>query len=99
MSALSARLAFALRFARRDLRSGLAGFRIFLASLTLGVAAIAVLIAFAVTVPAQALTGRLTPDVFALAVGFGALLLIGGGSNELQHLIIARQLLERYAIS
>jgi alkylation response protein AidB-like acyl-CoA dehydrogenase len=27
------------------------------------------------------------------------LLLIGGGSNELQHLIIARQLLERYAIS
>jgi putative ABC transport system permease protein len=32
---------FALRFARRELRSGLAGFRIFLASLTLGVAAIA----------------------------------------------------------
>ena len=34
-------LALALRFARRELRSGLAGFRIFLASLTLGVAAIA----------------------------------------------------------
>ena len=31
----------ALRFARRDLRSGLAGFRIFLIALTLGVAAIA----------------------------------------------------------
>jgi alkylation response protein AidB-like acyl-CoA dehydrogenase len=26
------------------------------------------------------------------------LLLIGGGTNELQHLIIARQLLERHAI-
>jgi len=35
------RLALAVRFARRDLRSGLAGFRIFLAALTLGVAAIA----------------------------------------------------------
>jgi putative ABC transport system permease protein len=34
-------LALALRFARRELRSGLAGFRIFLAALTLGVAAIA----------------------------------------------------------
>ncbi len=34
-------LRLALRFARRELRSGLAGFRIFLASLTLGVAAIA----------------------------------------------------------
>ena len=33
-------------------------------------------IAFAVTVPAQALTGRLTPDVLALAVGFGAVLFI-----------------------
>ena len=33
--------ALALRFARRELRSGLAGFRIFLAALTLGVAAIA----------------------------------------------------------
>src|SRR5947209_13785421 len=31
----------ALRFARRDLRSGLAGFRIFLIALALGVAAIA----------------------------------------------------------
>src|SRR6185437_2370499 len=31
----------AVRFARRDLRSGLAGFRIFLIALTLGVAAIA----------------------------------------------------------
>ena len=41
MSAPFSNLAFALRFARRDLRSGLAGFRIFLASLTLGVAAIA----------------------------------------------------------
>ena len=28
-------------------------------------------IAFAVTVPAQALTGRLTPEMFALALGFG----------------------------
>jgi putative ABC transport system permease protein len=34
-------LALAIRFARRELRSGLAGFRIFLAALTLGVAAIA----------------------------------------------------------
>ena len=34
-------LALAFRFARRDLRSGLSGFRIFLAALTLGVAAIA----------------------------------------------------------
>ena len=34
-------LLLALRLARRELRSGLAGFRIFLASLTLGVAAIA----------------------------------------------------------
>ena len=34
-------LGLALRFARRELRSGLAGFRIFLAALTLGVAAIA----------------------------------------------------------
>ncbi len=34
-------LALAVRFARRELRSGLAGFRIFLAALTLGVAAIA----------------------------------------------------------
>src|SRR5579871_6593025 len=34
-------LALAARFARRDLRSGLAGFRIFLIALTLGVAAIA----------------------------------------------------------
>jgi putative ABC transport system permease protein len=34
-------LPLALRFARRELRSGLAGFRIFLASLILGVAAIA----------------------------------------------------------
>jgi putative ABC transport system permease protein len=34
-------LRLAFRFARRELRSGLAGFRIFLASLTLGVAAIA----------------------------------------------------------
>lgn len=33
--------ALAVRFARRELRSGLSGFRIFLASLTLGVAAIA----------------------------------------------------------
>jgi putative ABC transport system permease protein len=35
------RLALAIRFARRELRSGLSGFRIFLAALTLGVAAIA----------------------------------------------------------
>ena len=34
-------LGLSLRFARRELRSGLSGFRIFLASLTLGVAAIA----------------------------------------------------------
>ncbi len=34
-------LILAIRFARRELRSGLSGFRIFLASLTLGVAAIA----------------------------------------------------------
>src|SRR4051812_26395997 len=34
-------LAFAIRFARRELRSGLSGFRIFLAALTLGVTAIA----------------------------------------------------------
>src|SRR5256714_8724207 len=34
-------LRLALRFARRELRSGLSGFRIFLAALTLGVAAIA----------------------------------------------------------
>jgi len=34
-------IALAVRFARRELRSGLAGFRIFLAALTLGVAAIA----------------------------------------------------------
>ncbi|HEX3483800.1 MAG TPA: FtsX-like permease family protein [Micropepsaceae bacterium] len=34
-------LTLALRFARRELRSGLSGFRIFLAALTLGVAAIA----------------------------------------------------------
>src|SRR5437016_13916027 len=34
-------LAVAIRFARRELRSGLSGFRIFLAALTLGVAAIA----------------------------------------------------------
>src|SRR5215467_7075635 len=34
-------LGLAVRFARRELRSGLAGFRIFLAALTLGVAAIA----------------------------------------------------------
>ena len=34
-------------------------------------------IAFAVTVPAQALTARLTPDVLALATGFAALLLVG----------------------
>src|SRR3954453_17619604 len=34
-------LALAMSFARRELRSGLAGFRIFLAALTLGVAAIA----------------------------------------------------------
>src|SRR6185503_19750272 len=34
-------LRLALRFARRELRSGFSGFRIFLASLTLGVAAIA----------------------------------------------------------
>ena len=35
------RLALALKLARREMRSGLAGFRIFLASLVLGVAAIA----------------------------------------------------------
>src|SRR5258706_15953914 len=34
-------LTLAIRFARRELRSGLSGFRIFLAALTLGVAAIA----------------------------------------------------------
>src|ERR1700688_1814161 len=34
-------LALAIRFARRELRSGLSGFRIFLAALTLGIAAIA----------------------------------------------------------
>ena len=34
-------LGLAIRFARRELRSGLSGFRIFLAALTLGVAAIA----------------------------------------------------------
>ena len=34
-------------------------------------------IAFAVTVPAQALTGRLTPDVLALALVFAVLLLAG----------------------
>lgn len=33
-------------------------------------------IAFAVTVPAQALTGRLTPDVFAVAFGFGIVALV-----------------------
>jgi viologen exporter family transport system permease protein len=33
-------------------------------------------IAFAVTVPAQALTSRLTPDTFALAAGFGVVVLI-----------------------
>src|SRR3954449_9393107 len=35
------RIAFALRLARRELRSGFAGFRIFFACLVLGVAAIA----------------------------------------------------------
>lgn len=34
-------------------------------------------IAFAVTVPAEALTGRLTPQTLALAIGFGVVLLIG----------------------
>lgn len=34
-------------------------------------------IAFAVTVPAQALTGRLTPDVLALSAVFAVLLLLG----------------------
>ncbi len=34
-------------------------------------------IAFAVTVPAQALTGRLTPGMLALAAGFAVLLLVG----------------------
>lgn len=34
-------------------------------------------IAFAVTVPAQALTSRLTPDTLALATGFAVALLIG----------------------
>ena len=33
-------------------------------------------IAFAVTVPAQALTQRLTPDVFAVAVGFAVVALV-----------------------
>jgi len=33
-------------------------------------------ISFAVTVPAQALTGRLTPDVLALAAGFAVVLLL-----------------------
>ncbi len=33
-------------------------------------------IAFAVTVPAQALTQRLTPDAFALALGFGVVALV-----------------------
>jgi len=33
-------------------------------------------IAFAVTVPAQALTGRLTPDAFAVALGFGVVALV-----------------------
>lgn len=41
MTAGSSDFALALRFARRDLRSGLAGFRIFLIALMLGVAAIA----------------------------------------------------------
>jgi len=34
-------------------------------------------IAFAVTVPAQALTGRLTPSMLGLAAGFAVLLLVG----------------------
>ncbi len=34
-------------------------------------------IAFAITVPAQALTSRLTPDSLALAAGFAAVLLLG----------------------
>lgn len=34
-------------------------------------------IAFAVTVPAQALTGRLTPGMLGLAAGFAVLLLVG----------------------
>jgi len=34
-------------------------------------------IAFAVTVPAQALTSRLTPDTLALATAFAAALLVG----------------------
>jgi ABC-2 type transport system permease protein len=34
-------------------------------------------IAFAVTVPAQALTHRLTPDVFAVAAGFAVVALVG----------------------
>ncbi len=34
-------LGLAIRYARRELRSGISGFRIFLAALTLGVAAIA----------------------------------------------------------
>ena len=33
-------------------------------------------IAFAVTVPAQAITQRLTPDVFILAVGFAGVALV-----------------------
>ena len=33
-------------------------------------------IAFAVTVPAQAITNRLTPDVFALALGFAVVVLV-----------------------
>ena len=61
---MSVTLRLAWRLARRELRGGLAGFRIFLACLTLGVAAIA-----AVATISQAITGALDADARVLLGG------------------------------
>ena len=60
----SSRIALAWRLARRELRGGLAGFRIFIASLALGVAAIA-----AVGTLSSAIVGGLQADARALLGG------------------------------
>ncbi|HSO42830.1 MAG TPA: FtsX-like permease family protein [Rhodospirillales bacterium] len=61
---IARRLALAWRLARRELRGGLAGFRVFLASLALGVAAIA-----AVGTLSAAVIGGLKADARALLGG------------------------------
>ncbi len=81
---MTSQIKLAVRFARRELRGGLSGFRVFIVCLTLGVAAIA-----GVGSISEAVTGGLERDARALLGGDVSLRLIHRQATDTQRAYLA----------